>query len=167
MGICRSKGKPQTAAMWNKQDALLLAGYDGNEKFNAALGDQLYQRIIPDAQRRYIPGISFFCDSDAWESRLGTILKGKRVEKASRKYYTFAGSKADWREQIPSDSEIRRIDATLLENDKLGNIEHVVGWVRSFWRSNQDFVSTGLILPDKGRNDCELVFVGVCEWHGL
>jgi len=26
------KDKPQTAAMWNKQDALLLAGYAGNDE---------------------------------------------------------------------------------------------------------------------------------------
>lgn len=137
------KGKPQTAAMWNKQDALLLAGYDGNEKFNVALGDQLVQRIIPDAQRRYIPEISLYYDADAWESRLGMILKGRSAVKASRRYYVFTGLKIDWREQIPLDCEIRRIDETLLGSDELGNIDQVVGWVQSFWRSNQDFVDTG------------------------
>ena len=137
------KNKPQTAAMWNKQDALLLAGYDGNEKFNVALSDQLFQRIIPDAQRRYIPEISLYCDSDVWESRLGTILRGGRAEKASRRYYAFGGLKGNWREQVPADSEIRRIDEVLLESDELENVDHVVGWVRSFWRSNQNFVNTG------------------------
>lgn len=135
--------KPQTAAMWNKQDALLLAGYDGNEKFNVALGDQLIQRIIPDAQRRYIPEITLYYDSGGWENMEGMILKGRSAEKASRSYFEFTGLKADWREQIPLDCAIRRIDETLFGSDELGNIDQVVGWVQSYWRSNQDFVNTG------------------------
>ena len=163
------KDKPQTAAMWNKQDALLLAGYDGNQAFNLALGDQLFQRIIPDAQRRYIPEISLYCDSDAWESRLGTILRGRCAEKASRRYYVFADLKADWREQVPLDSEIRRIDETLLESDRLGNIEQVVGWVRSFWRSDQDFVRTGfgycLIKKETVLSWCLSVYVSGMDYE--
>jgi RimJ/RimL family protein N-acetyltransferase len=137
------KDKPQTAAMWNRQDALLLAGHDANDKFNAALGEQLAQRIIPDAQQRYIPAMALYCDSDAWESRLPMILRGMCAEKATRRVYAFAGSRAGWQEQIPENSEIRRIDETLLESSDLDNIEQVAGWVRSFWRSNHAFVSTG------------------------
>jgi RimJ/RimL family protein N-acetyltransferase len=137
------KKMPRTAALWNKQDALLLAGDVENEEFNLAFGEQLIQKIIPDARQRYIPEISFYCDSNVWESRLGSLLKVRSAEKVSRRYYVFAGLRTDWRKQIPFGAEIRRIDEALLGNDGLGNIEQVVGWVRSFWHSNQDFIRTG------------------------
>ena len=97
------------------------------------------------------------------------ILQGKSAEKASRRYYVFAGSKADWREQIPLDCEIRRIDETLLERDRLGNIEQVIGWVQSFWRSNQDFASKGfgycLIKEDAIVSWCLSVYMSGMDYE--
>jgi RimJ/RimL family protein N-acetyltransferase len=138
-----NKNKPQTAAIWNKQDAILLAGNDCNAKFNTAFGEQLFQRIIPDAQRRYIPEISLYIDPNSWENKFGVILNDQIAVKASRIYYEFAGLKVDWQMHIPLGCDIVRIDETLLGSDGLENTDQVVGWVRSYWRSNQDFVNTG------------------------
>lgn len=163
------KDKPQTAAMWDKQDALLLAGNDCNEKFNVSLGDQLIHRIIPDARRRYIPELCLFLDSDAWQSKLEAIWQGRSAEKASRRFYVFKGLKTDWRKQVPLGSEIRRIDETLLGSDDLGNLDQVVGWVRSFWRSDQDFVRTGfgycLVKEKTIASWCLSVFVSNTDYE--
>lgn len=138
------KPAPRSSLMWNKQDALLLAGYADNDAFNRLLGETLMQKIIPDARKRYIPAMSFYCDPNAWEAKLGTILKGRSVDKASRRFYQYDRLRFDWRRETPSGCEIRRIDESLLESKALENVDQVVGWVRSFWRSNQDFVKKGV-----------------------
>lgn len=138
------KTQPTAALMWNKMDALLLAGYAGNEAFTQSLGELLIQKVIPDARKRYIPEISFYCDSDAWESRLGLILLGKRVQKTPRRFYQYDQLKLDWREQIPSGYAVEPINETMLERSELDNIDHVIGWIHSFWHSNQDFLKRGI-----------------------
>jgi len=138
------KPKLRSGLMWNKQDALLLAGYAGNEDFNLSLGEILIQKIITDARKRYIPEMSFYCDTNTWESRLGTLLKGRSVHKASRRFYQYDRLKFDWRRQIPLGYEIKLIDESLLESNEFDNGDQVIGWVRSFWHSNQDFVKKGI-----------------------
>jgi len=138
------KTRPSSALMWNKMDALLLAGNAENEAFNRSLGELLIQKIIPDAKRRYIPEMSFYCDSDAWESQLGVILKGRRFQKASRRFYQYDRLKLDWRGQIPAGYEVKPINESLLESNEFENIDQVIGWVQSFWRSNQDFTKKGI-----------------------
>ena len=59
------KPKPRSSLMWDKQDALLLAGYADNDAFNRSLGETLIQKIIPDARKRYIPEMSITCDTNA------------------------------------------------------------------------------------------------------
>lgn len=134
------KPNPGSGLLWNKQDALLLAGDAGNEEFNLSLGEILIQEIMPDARTRYIPEISFYCDASTWESRLETILKGRGIQKASRRFYQYDKLEFDWRSQIPLGYEIRPIDASLLESNEFDNVDQVVGWVKSFWYSNLDFV---------------------------
>jgi len=138
------KPKPISALMWNKMDALLLAGYAENEAFNRSLGELLIQKVIPDAKSRYVPEMSLYCDSDAWESRLGLILERRRFQKASRRFYQYDQLKLDWRGQIPAGYEVKPINESLLESNEFGNMDQVMGWVRSFWRSHQDFAKKGI-----------------------
>ncbi|MFC1961127.1 GNAT family N-acetyltransferase [Chloroflexota bacterium] len=157
------KRKPGSALIWDKQDALLLAGYAECEEFNVAIGDTLVQRIIPDAQRRYVPEMTIYYASDAWEARLEVILQGRNAEKASRRYYAFTYPNTAGQKQMPLDCEMRRIDEVLLGNAELGNIAHVRGWVGSFWHSYRDFANTGigycLVKKDSIVSWCLSVFV--------
>lgn len=134
---------PKTALMWNRQDALLLAGHDGDDAFNHAVDELITARVIPDARRRYIPQLSLHYFPQTWEGKVDVILRDKRPEKAQRRCYALDRLKVDWRAQIRPGYEMRRIDEELLASDYLGNVEQVVGWVRSFWRSNHDFEKTG------------------------
>jgi RimJ/RimL family protein N-acetyltransferase len=135
--------RPQTALMWNRQDALLLAGYPQKTKVKAALGVQIAEYIIPDAQRRCIPQLSLHYSPSAWEGQIGTILQGRRFERAYRRFYRWGSLKVAWRQRVPSGYELRRIDRELLADAGLTNVEQVVGWVRSFWRSEREFVEKG------------------------
>jgi RimJ/RimL family protein N-acetyltransferase len=134
---------PRTAWMWNGQDAMLLGGSADNDGFNRALSELITTQVIPDAKRRYIPQLSLHYAPEMWEARIELILKGKAPEKASRRFYTLERLKVDWRARIPSGFEMVRMGQELLGNAPLENIQEVVGWVRSFWRSIPDFIETG------------------------
>ena len=88
--------------------------------------------------------MSFYCDTNVWEAKLDMILSGRSIHKASRRFYQYDRLKFDWRRQIPLGCEIKRIDEPLLESKAFENVDQVIGWVRSFWRSNQDFVKKGV-----------------------
>jgi hypothetical protein len=142
--------KPQAAWMWNRQDATLLAGSADNDGFNRALGELITKQVIPDAKLRRIPQLSLYYAPETWEARIDLILKGKAPEKAGRRFYALERLKVDWRVRIPYGFEMARMDRELLGNTALGNIQEVVGWVRSFWRSIPDFIETGFgfcLLP--------------------
>jgi RimJ/RimL family protein N-acetyltransferase len=154
---------PQTAWMWNRQDAMLLAGSPDNDIFNRALGELITTQVIPDAKRRCIPQLSLHYTPGTWESKIDLIMKGKAPEKAGRRFYTLERLKVDWRARIPSGFEMARMDQELLENTALQNIQEVVGWVRSFWPSIPDFIETGfgffLLQDDTVASWCLSVYV--------
>lgn len=134
---------PQTGWMWNRQDAMLLAGC-ANDETDRALARLIDEKVIPDAKRRYIPALSLHYFPDDWEERMEDVLAGKHARKALRKFFTFGRLKIDWRRQLPSGCDMRRIDEELLTSTNLKKVEAVAGWVQSFWCSNRAFVQTGL-----------------------
>jgi GNAT superfamily N-acetyltransferase len=136
-------GTPTTAWMWNRQDAMLLAGRAGNDAANRALGQLIGDRVIPDVRRRYIPQLSLHYAPEAWEQVQDIILSDKAAEKAGRRFYTLDRLRLDWRAGMPPGYEMARLDETFLKNGALHNMREVVGWVRSFWHSVGDFTRTG------------------------
>ena len=134
---------PRTAFMWNRQDAMLLAGDVDNDAFNRALDRLITEEIIPDARERYIPHLSLHYFPQAWESKAGVILRGKHAVKARRRFYTLADLKVDWRAGLRPGYTMQRMDDGLLARNDLKNIDQVLGWILSFWHSTRDFTSTG------------------------
>lgn len=135
---------PHSVLLWNRQDALLIAGAADNAAFNAAVSDVIARRVIPDAKRRYIPELTLFYDRKDWQSMHKMILQGLSPVLAARRYYKSHHLNIDWRTQLPAGCEIRCIDATFLTEQEYPNIEHVEGWINSFWRSHQEFTEKSL-----------------------
>lgn len=134
---------PHTAWMWNRMDSMLLAGRTDDDAVNQALATLIAGKVIPDARKRQIPELSLHYDPQAWESKLDIVLPGRSPLQALRRYYTFSHIKVDWRRMLPADCEMRRMDEQLLADARLENIQQVVGWVRSFWPTQRDFLDTG------------------------
>lgn len=135
--------QPRTAWMWNCQDAILLAGYSGNDRVNEALGDLFARNVIPDAVRRHIPDLSLHNSPQSWQGKTDPVLRGARPVKTERRFYTFRQPVVDWRAQLPPGYRMERLDEALLADASLQHIRPVVGWVRSFWHSIPDFVGKG------------------------
>ncbi|MGC9348412.1 MAG: GNAT family N-acetyltransferase [Anaerolineae bacterium] len=153
------KEDPQSALMWNRQDAMLIAGEAGNPIFNREIAEVVKAQIVPDARRRYIPELSLHYDSTAWLIHKDLFLGSWAYEIAGRRCYRFDRLRVDWRGGIPTGYEMWPIDQPVLRNERLENIQHVAGWVRSFWRSYADFVQTsfGACLVDKTAPDAPVV----------
>ncbi|RPI30659.1 MAG: GNAT family N-acetyltransferase [Chloroflexota bacterium] len=134
---------PRTALIWNRQDALLLAGDTENDEINTSLGDVIARQIIPDAHRRRIPGHALIYSPADWESKVTLLLPGLKLEKAQRRYYTSAQLRLSWQDHLPAGYMMSPLDTGLLENPNLANIHPPAGGVLSFWRSIHDFASTG------------------------
>lgn len=135
--------RPRTALMWNRQKSLLLAGFALDETVNAAIGELIAQKIIPDARQRYIPELSLHYTPFDWEGHMDMVLTGREYHKARRRIYTFKNLKVDWRDKLPSELKMRRIDAWILQNQDLENAGQMLAWVLSYWDSVPAFESTG------------------------
>ena len=154
---------PRTAWLWDLQDAMLVAGDAHNAATSRALAELMTTKVFPDARARYIPGLSLHYDPVDWEAQMDVLLPGFAPEKATRRYYTFAQPAVDWRAALPVGCALRRLDEASLARADLRNMEHVAGWVRSFWRSDADFVKIGfgfcLLQGDVIAGWCLSVFV--------
>lgn len=134
---------PQTAWMWNRQDAMLLAGRSDNDAFNQALGQLITQQVIPDATARWIPQLALHYAPPAWERQQDVILADKAAVKAGRRFYTLERLQVDWRDGMPPGYEMVRVDESFLKHSHFHNLPQVLGWVRSFWPSVRHFTRTG------------------------
>lgn len=134
---------PKTGLMWNKQDALLLAGHHNHTEVNQALNQILVELVILDAKLRGIPELSLHYSPKNWEQKINLVLRGLNYQMAHRRYYTSIRPRIDWQSRIPTVGEVRPIDLALLQDEDIENIEQVKGWVSSYWRSFQEFVERG------------------------
>ena len=135
---------PTSALLWDQQDAMLVAGDASDAVFNAALARALDSEILPDARRRGVPVLSLHYPDEDWASVIeAVILQGRGAEKAARRYYRWGSLKVEWRQSLPPDYEVHRLTPELLVQTELENMDQVVGWVDSFWRSHAAFAETG------------------------
>jgi RimJ/RimL family protein N-acetyltransferase len=74
-----------------------------------------------------------------------------------RRAYHFLGNAPDPETVLSSGYALRRMDAALLEDDRMANTGEARGWVLSFWRSLADFERDGF-------GYCAIAAQGVASW---
>lgn len=135
--------QPQSAAMWNKLDTLLVAGSTSAHSLRNGLGDLLLTRIIPAARRRQIPELTLLYTPIDWVTHISELLNGIDFKKAYRRFYAAHKLKPTWHARLLPGFTLAPIDQNLLENDELNGIDSVRGWILSFWETLQSYNSTG------------------------
>jgi RimJ/RimL family protein N-acetyltransferase len=153
---------PRVSLMWDRQDAMLLAGSSYDPEPGPDLAALLGERIIPDARARGIPALSLHFAPDEWVQPLATTLAPWHATTARRRFYHCPPSKViGWQPRVPAGCSVRRIDAELLCGNR-ENADQVAGWVRSFWHSDEDFLRLGfgycLLVGDVVASWCLTVF---------
>ena len=77
----------EAAVLWNRQDAVFIAGDPYREAHYRRLRGLLRETILPDARQRGIPELAIFSTIDQWAG----MFVGMEHQKALRYNYAFQG----------------------------------------------------------------------------
>ena len=135
--------KPSTAFIWNNYSKFFLAGYENNNMFNTSLNKLIVEEIYPEATEKKIWGYVLHYHPDSWKNVVGVVLRHKLPMKDYRRYYTPNQLKIDWRNEIPKESSILRVDRNLLDRVDLKNISKVTDEINKTWGSTDNFLRNG------------------------
>jgi RimJ/RimL family protein N-acetyltransferase len=134
--------QPRSVLLWDRQDALFLAGESQDEQLQAALREVLMHSVLPNAHARWIPALEVCCTPPAWQEVLPLLLPGLRGSVIRRLDFAFQGLPEDWQLRVPARAAVRRIDSYLLQS-AYPNLSYVRGWIDSFWHTPEDFLQRG------------------------
>jgi len=140
---CDSQTSPKAALVWNRQDALLVAGSTGDGKLISNLAQVIKNEIVLDAHKRQIPHLSLHFNPQTWSAKVGRLLDGFEPQIVKRRFYSATRPKFDWQAHLPKNARIEPIDRSILQGNRLENHEGLLGWVRSFWPSEEHFLENG------------------------
>ena len=131
--------KPKSALIWNKQEALLVAGEVTNDAFNNDLRTVVLEEITPDGRLHDVPELVWQYHPKSWNKILSQTFSTLEGSRGLRRYYNFDRPRFNWRNRLPDGHRILPINEALLENSGLGSIHQVAGWIESFWLTREDF----------------------------
>ncbi|MFX0014333.1 MAG: GNAT family N-acetyltransferase [Promethearchaeota archaeon] len=134
---------PKSAFLWDKSHCYYLVGETENSEFCEAITTLLYDTIMPDviARNHDIFKIEYF--PNEWEPILEEILREKCPIKAHRKFFILDRPLiSQWKDIVPSDFSIQKIDRTLLESD-IENVNTIIDEIKLCWQSVDDFLQKG------------------------
>jgi RimJ/RimL family protein N-acetyltransferase len=136
--------KPRTAFMCTVE-GYYLAGYDGNDEFNASLNKLILEKIfVGDTVREGETDVAIGFSPGSWADKMPTIFQGRIPLTTARRHYVCTELKVDrWRDNVPEGFKVQRIDEKLLQTPHLKIPEHVTGWMKTNWGSIADFMKKG------------------------
>jgi RimJ/RimL family protein N-acetyltransferase len=137
---------PHTALIWDRQDAILIAGNASEGTARSAMRQVIMDQIVPNARSRGIPEFALL-STPAWEPLIPGLFSALSPQSAARYSYRLASPRLDppppvGLPPLPKGTMLQRIDDGLLSS-QLVHLEDVRGWIDSFWRTPQDFLHTG------------------------
>lgn len=147
--------EPETALIWNEMTELFVSGKISDEVIKK-ITNLINQKIIHEANERYIPGFNIYYPSIEWKNKLDNIFIKNKVRKIKREYYEFNNEIYDWEKRKDDNLDLREINCDLL-NSNYKNIEKLNGWVKSFWINGKAF-------EEKGTGYCLLKNDQIVSW---
>lgn len=136
-------GMPRAALMWNRMDALLLGAKSASLDDMEQLRRILTKSIIPDAKSRGIPELTLVFDFVKGLQNAEAIVAGLDFRLAKRRFYQFNKPKLKPELFLPEETQVCFIDQELLFHQRYQNIEKVIGWILSFWETEEIFLDRG------------------------
>ncbi|UCE12688.1 MAG: GNAT family N-acetyltransferase [Candidatus Heimdallarchaeota archaeon] len=148
---------PSKVFLWDGFHCYYLVGTPDNVEFNVALKKLLLDEIIPEAISRNREVFKIEYSPNEWESFIKETLKGKLPIKTNRSFFVFNANSQypSWRDILPNDFQVRKIDRELLESN-IGNIESIFDEINECWYSFDDFLQNGFgfcIIYDQKNGD--------------
>ncbi|MFQ5979143.1 MAG: GNAT family N-acetyltransferase [Candidatus Heimdallarchaeota archaeon] len=135
---------PQTCCLWDQKNRLYLGG-KADDGFRHSLSKLLTGEIAATAKKKDIDTfiVYFPPKSKTWEDHLRKNKIFSDLRKYKRSYYKFKELEILWKDKIPKDYSIRRIDKDLLENTTLRNRLAVIREIASMNPSIEEWLERG------------------------
>lgn len=111
------------AAFTRFKHRCFLVGSPENDAFNEALRRLIAATLCPQSLRAGPRLVALTVAPESWEGKLDLILMDKHPIKAQHQFYLFEELKHDWRALLPEGFRLRLIDASLLKERQLKNLE--------------------------------------------
>jgi len=142
-----SKEKPTCAFMVDNVWSLFLAGNPNNSEFNASIGKMWKDEIFPIAKEKEEVNHGdwvFYFEHQDWFEKIENELGINDPIPLKRYHYLFEKLLVlDWHEKIPKGFVMRKIDESLLKQDKLKNLDEIMGWINSQYCNEEKFLEMG------------------------
>ena len=100
-----------------------LAGAADNARFITDLGALFADEIYPRAREEGWVEYAAHYPGEEWERALQTALVGKHPMRSWREHYVLRALRHDWRALLPEGMTLRRVDASLLSEERLGRLD--------------------------------------------
>ncbi len=128
-------------------EGYLLAGEDHNPETNEALRRLLKERIFTGEV--FVNGdwsMSLAVHPETWEDKLPELIPTHEVEKIERYHYLCRACTLDWRNHVPEEYTVRRVDRALLHDGQVVFPDAVRDWldVEELWWTEENFLSKGV-----------------------
>lgn len=128
-------------------EGYLLAGQNDNPETNESLRHLFKEKIFTGEV--FVNGdcsMSLAVHPETWESKLPELIPTHEVEKNERYHYVCEALKFDWRAQIPTGYEVRRVDQALLEGAQVVFPDVVREWmdIGEVWWTVENYLSKGV-----------------------
>ena len=136
--------EPRTAFICSVE-GYYLAGYENNTEFNTSLNRLIIEKIFAgDTVRKNETDIAIGFYPDSWKGKMPIIFKGRLPLTAPRRHYVCTKLRVrDWKDRLPEEFRIKRVDEALLKNPGLEIPEHLTSWTEINWGSTSDFFRKG------------------------
>jgi RimJ/RimL family protein N-acetyltransferase len=132
--------KPRTAVAWFKR-RLFLAGNRTNETINVALNRLFTNVYYPEMIAAGLGQSAFtMVYTPGWDRVMDVVLAGKNPLRGQRHCYRLDPSKTDWKVRLPREFKLRWVDAALLADSTLTNLDYVTNEMVSERASVEDFL---------------------------
>ena len=143
-----SKEKPTCGFLVDNVWAYFLAGDPNNKEFNKAIGMILKDELFSQAEKK--EGINqgewvMYFEDKEWFDKIENEFAIKDPMVLSRYYYVFEKLLVpNWRTEIPEGFVMREIDASLLKEEEIENINEMKWWMKTNYESTEKFLEKGL-----------------------
>jgi RimJ/RimL family protein N-acetyltransferase len=130
--------------MWDHSYSYYIAGAADDAKVNEALASLVTEQLFPEARAKQLGVFKVYASSGDWEQTVEMLFPNSSLVRRGRVFYTFSQLKVrDWRERVPDEFSVRRIDRERLEAAALKNAAAVTEEIELMWNSVEAFLRRG------------------------
>jgi len=129
------------AAWINFKHHCFLVGAPDLPAFNHALQSYFRQCFIPKARTQGQDAFLFDSHPAAWNALLEHLIPGNLPRRYMRQYFACQTLQQDWRALIPKGFSLKQVDAALLGQTHLANLDAVLDEMCSERSSVEDFLA--------------------------